>query len=390
MAEKMQWELGSQVMASLAAKAVLAVAVLLSGTLLLQAAQAQQPPRQKFTVSLSETLAASDSVSKGLSLKKSVADSVAAKDAASKGVEKPIPKSIAAKVTIKDSIRKTFVPGVHEVSRSVFEQVAVKDMAKGPSMAAIAESLKVDELPLLSGSVVPPAAPQLSVPEGQKMLTFHSDRNDSVTIAFLSSSAGTYKIDIKNVKGDTVATFAGAMAQGENQVKWTGADSQGKAAPSGTYTYYITARNDSGTRSAPSGGDGKIVVAGADAETPAAPGRLDLTQIPFMELLPIALPVVAVGGVVAFLVSKKRNKKLVLYLPPDAAPVIEDIREKYPGATVEDFMGHGEQGSSRYMGVIIDSKESNDDWLSGIIAKAKQLAGVDSISLSYRGKMRSV
>jgi hypothetical protein len=132
------------------------------------------------------------------------------------------------------------------------------------------------------------------------------------------------------------------------------------------------------------------VVAGADAETPAAPGRLDLTQIPFMELLPIALPVVAVGGVAAFLVSKKRNKKLVLYLPPDAAPVIEDIRQKYPGATVEDFMGHGEQGSSRYMGVIIDSKESNDDWLSGIIAKAKQLAGVDSISLSYRGKMRSV
>ncbi|UVS69396.1 FlgD immunoglobulin-like domain containing protein [Nitrososphaera viennensis] len=388
-------ELGNQ-MASLAAKAVLAIAVILSGALLLQAAHAQQPPgnNKKFAVALSEMLVTADAASKGFSMKKSVSDNVSVKDATSKSVEKPIRKSIVTKVTIKDSIRKTLVHDIH-VSRSMFEQFSLKDTVKGPSVAAIAESLRVRERPLLSGAVLPPAPPHLSVlgggEGGQK--TFHSDRDDSVAIAFHSSSAGTYRVDIENAAGDTVATLTGAMVAGENQVKWTGVDLEGKAAPSGTYTYYITAKNGSGTRSAPSGGDGKIVVAadGDGSGVPIFPGRQDL-QIPFMELLPIALPVAAAGGVAAaFLISKMRKKKLVLYLPPDAAPVIDDIRQKYPGATVEDYMSPSEQSPSRYMGVVIaDSKESNDEWISGIIAKAKQLAGVDSINLSYRGKMRSV
>jgi hypothetical protein len=370
---------------------MLAIAALLSWALILQAAHAQQSPLgKKLTVALSETLAVADGASKGFSLNESVTDKVTVSDATVKSVEKPTPRSIATKVTI-DSIRKNIVHATHKVSMHIFEQVWVTDRAEGPSVVAVKESLAVRERPLLSGAILPPAPPQLTVPGGGQQ-TFDSERDDSVEIAFHSSSAGTYKVDIKNAAGDAVATIAGTMVAGENQVNWTGVDSQGKAAPADTYTYYITAKNGMGVRSAPSGGDGKIVVrvAGAGAAAPAFPSRQDL-EIPFIELLPIALPVAAAGGAGVFLVSRRMKKKLVLYLPPDAAPVIDDIRQRYPSATVEDYMSPGEQGSSRYMGVVIaDSKESGDEWIMGIIAKAKELARVDSINVSYKGKMRSV
>ncbi|AIF83614.1 flagellar hook capping protein [Candidatus Nitrososphaera evergladensis SR1] len=400
--EKFLWEPGSPMTiplpppsSPLAAKAALAIAILLSWALLLQTAHAQQPGsgnNKKFTVALSETLAITDAASKELSMKKSITDKTTIKDATAKSVEKPTHRSIATKVTIKDSIRKNLVPAVHKLSRSISEQILVTEKARGPSVVAVKESVGIRDRALLSGAILPPTPPQLTILEaGQK--TFRSDRDDSVAIEFHSSSAGTYKVDIENAAGGTVATLAGAMAAGENQIKWTGTDSQGKAAPSGTYTYYITARNDQGTRNAPSGGDGKIVVAGDEvAGSSVFPGRQDLEKIPFMESLPIVvLPIAAAAaGAAAFLISK-RKKRLVLYLPPDAAPVIDDIKQKYPQATVEDYMGPGEQGSSRYMGVVIsNSIESDDEWISGIIAKAKELAGVDSINLSYRGKIKSV
>jgi hypothetical protein len=78
-------------------------------------------------------------------------------------------------------------------------------------------------------------------------------------------------------------------------------------------------------------------------------------------------------------------------LPVAASDVIGEIQQKYPSATVEDFIEPGEGGSKLYKGVKIENPgEEDENWFTEVINKAKRLAGVDSVNVSYRGKVRAV
>jgi hypothetical protein len=283
--------------------------------------------------------------------------------------------------------------GSGKVARSVSDEVAIDERLRArdrearpeppaPSLyeRSIADSLGVEERMFLSGSVVPPSAPELIVPGSRQ--SFNMESAEAAVITFISSSSGTYRIDVENDAGERVAAISGQMAAGENNARWPGTDRGGDPVPDGTYTYYITANNDVGTRTPPAGGDGTILVSGAPAqETPAA---VDWT--PYA----VIAPVLAAGGAGAFLFSRRRNR-LVVYLPAGAAPVIEEIRERYPRAEVGEYVSPHEDGSEVVKGVSIPSpRQSDEEWFGDIIRRAKELAGVDSINISHRGRVHPV
>jgi hypothetical protein len=246
---------------------------------------------------------------------------------------------------------------------------------------SMGESLAVDERVFLSGSIVPPSAPQLIVSGGQA--AFNMESAQVAVITFVSSSTGNYRIAIANDAGETVATLSGQMAIGENNARWNGDGPAGQPVQDGTYTYFITANNDVGTRTPPRGGDGTIVVSGAP-EAQSQGAAIDWTTFA------IIVSVVAAGGAGAFLFSRRRNK-LVVYLPAGAAPVIDEIRERYPGAAIEEYVTPHDGGTELIKGVAIPGPKADDqEWFSDIIRRAKELAGVDSINISHRGKVRPV
>lgn len=243
------------------------------------------------------------------------------------------------------------------------------------------ESIAVDERMFLSGSIVPPSAPQLIVSGGE--MSFNMQSAEVAVITFVSSSSGNYRIAIVNDAGETVATLSGQMAAGENNARWAGNGPEGRPVPDGTYTYFITANNDVGTRTPPRGGDGTIVVSGAP-EVQAQGAPADWTAFV------IIVSVIAAGATGAFLFIRRRNK-LVVYLPAGAAPVIDEIRERYPRAAVEEYVTPHDGGTELIKGVAIPGPKADDEeWFGDIIRRAKELAGVDSINISHKGKIRPV
>ncbi len=280
-----------------------------------------------------------------------------------------------------------------KVARSVSDELSIEEKAKRdrdrmqeppaePRLEerSVTDGFGIEESVFLSGSIVPPAPPQLSASGGQQM--FNMESAEAAVITFISSSSGTYGIAIEDEAGERVATVSGQMAEGENNARWTGADSKGEPVPDGTYTYFITANNDVGTRAPPGEGDGTIVVSGSPAVEAQAP--VDWT------LYAIIVPVAAAGGTGALLFSRRRNK-LIVYLPAGATPVIDEIRERYPRAAIEEYVSPHDGGSELIKGVAIpDPKSSDEEWFGDIIKRAKELAGVDSINISHKGKVRPV
>lgn len=244
---------------------------------------------------------------------------------------------------------------------------------------SVSDGFAVEERMFLAGSVVPPSAPELIVSGGRQ--SFNMESAEAAVITFISSSSGTYRIDIENDAGERVASISGQMVAGENNARWAGTDLAGKPVTDGTYTYYITANNDVGTRTPPVGGDGTILVSGAPEQASA-----QVDWAPYM----IIVLVLAAAGMGVFLFTRRRNR-LVVYLPAGAAPVIDEIRERYPHAEVGEYVDPREGGAEMVKGVAIQSPRSSDEeWFGDIIRRAKELAGVDSINICHKGKVRPV
>jgi hypothetical protein len=245
---------------------------------------------------------------------------------------------------------------------------------------SVSDGFAVEERMFLAGSVVPPSAPELVVSGGRQ--SFNMESAEAAVITFISSSSGTYRIDIENDAGERVASVSCQMTAGENNARWAGTDLAGKPVTDGTYTYYITANNDVGTRTPPAGGDGTILVSGAPEQEASA----SVNWMPYM----IIVPVLAAAGMGVFLFTRRRNR-LVVYLPAGAAPVIDEIRERYPRAEVGEYVDPREGGAEVMKGVAIQSPRSSDEeWFGDIIRRAKELAGVDSINICHKGKVRPV
>jgi hypothetical protein len=228
----------------------------------------------------------------------------------------------------------------------------------------------------ISGLVVPPSAPEISV-TSPPILQVTPDQDADIT--FHSTTSGTYSISIKNDdSGEVVATVDGKMNLGANSASWDGKDEKGNMAAGGSYSYYIRAQGAGGVREPPAEGDGAIVVVGA-------PKALGEVQIPTDTSYLLILPIVGAAGVASFLFLR-RKKPLTFYLPDEASAVIEDIQSRYPDATVEDYVETTEEGIRRFKGVTIRNAEADDEWLEEVAGKAKKLAGVDSLNVNYKGK----
>jgi hypothetical protein len=77
----------------------------------------------------------------------------------------------------------------------------------------------------------------------------------------------------------------------------------------------------------------------------------------------------------------------ILYVPVEAADVIEDVSQKYPNMTVEDCSGffHGKQ--RQYKKITIWSQGIDSLWLDAVVARTKELAAVEFVTVVSGGMM---
>lgn len=81
----------------------------------------------------------------------------------------------------------------------------------------------------------------------------------------------------------------------------------------------------------------------------------------------------------------------ILYLPGEAAEIIEEISEKYSNMTVEDCKGFFHGGVQRgYKKVTIWSQGIDSLWFNAIIASIKELAKVEFVPIVSGGIMYSI
>ena len=211
--------------------------------------------------------------------------------------------------------------------------------------------------------------PEITITSSE-LLYVSADRGAEIT--FDSTTAGTYAVAIKSDDSDATQTIFGRMRAGANYVMWEGRDSSGSAVPDGTYTYFIMAENAGGAREPPSDGDGKIIV----TISPVL-ASIDIG------LLMIALTVVAASAALLFFILRKRS--ITIFLPVEAVAVVGDIRDRYPRASVADYIETEEGGAKRYIGITIPQGADNE-WLEEIATRTKEIAKVDSVNLRYRGR----
>lgn len=356
------------------------IVIFLSSILATSAAHAQGAPPQ-VNVALSDSLSVSDAVTVSLSkVSRSISDSLSVGDSTALNKATAIKRQPDDTLSVKDATTKRY-----HAFRFAFEDLSIQDpmSVKGPSAISISEPIQVSDSIELSGALAPRAEPIITV-QSVPAITFSPDGDgidDVAVMEFDSTARGTYVLEIRDAQDETVASIEGAMVSGRNSVTWDGNDSSGESVSAGTYTYYISARNDGGVRDPPRNGDGTLVVAGpASSQT-----GIQLNYAAIVAAVAVA------GGGAGFMIFWRRRKELVLYLPAAASEVIGEIKQKYPGATVEDFVEQEQDGSKLYKGVKIENPEEDDEsWLNEVINKAKELAGVDSLNVSYKGKVRAV
>lgn len=256
--------------------------------------------------------------------------------------------------------------------RSASDSINLDDVQqselRAPVQAPVESEMQMTvELPADTVSVSTP--PEITITSSE-LLYVSADRGAEIT--FDSTTAGTYAVAIKSDDSDATQTIFGRMQAGANYVMWEGRDSSGSAVPDGTYTYFIMAENAGGAREPPSDGDGKIIVTISPV----------LASID-MGLLMIALTVVAASAALLFFILRKRS--ITIFLPVEAKAVVDDITDRYPRASVADYIETEEGCGKRYIGITIP-KGADNEWLEEIATRTKEIAKVDSVSLRYRGR----
>jgi hypothetical protein len=77
----------------------------------------------------------------------------------------------------------------------------------------------------------------------------------------------------------------------------------------------------------------------------------------------------------------------ILYLPAEAAAVVEDVSQKYPNMTIEDCAGFFHGGQRLYKKVTIWSQGIDSLWMDAVIARTKELASVQFVNVVSGGMM---
>ena len=77
----------------------------------------------------------------------------------------------------------------------------------------------------------------------------------------------------------------------------------------------------------------------------------------------------------------------ILYLPAEAAAVVEDVSQKYPNMTIEDCAGFFHGNQRLYKKVTIWSQGIDSLWMDAVIARTKELASVEFVNVVAGGMM---
>jgi hypothetical protein len=81
----------------------------------------------------------------------------------------------------------------------------------------------------------------------------------------------------------------------------------------------------------------------------------------------------------------------ILYLPGEAAEVVEEVSQKYYNMTSEDCVGYFHDGVKReYKKITIWSQGIDSLWFNAIIARIKEVAKVDQVPIVSGGIMYSI
>ncbi|HLG37650.1 MAG TPA: hypothetical protein VI338_05910 [Nitrososphaera sp.] len=77
----------------------------------------------------------------------------------------------------------------------------------------------------------------------------------------------------------------------------------------------------------------------------------------------------------------------ILYIPFEAKAVVDEVGQKYTNSTVEDCVGFFHNTQRHYKKVTIWSQGIDSLWLNAIVARTKELAGVEFVTLVSGGMM---
>ncbi len=77
----------------------------------------------------------------------------------------------------------------------------------------------------------------------------------------------------------------------------------------------------------------------------------------------------------------------ILYLPSEAKTVVDEVSQKYANCTVEDCVGFFHGAQRHYKKVTIWSQGVDSLWLNAVVARTKELAGVEFVTLVSGGMM---
>ena len=81
----------------------------------------------------------------------------------------------------------------------------------------------------------------------------------------------------------------------------------------------------------------------------------------------------------------------ILYLPSEAAEIVEEVSQKYCNMTSEDCTGFFHDGIKRnYKKLTIWSQGIDSLWFNAIIARIKEVAKVEQVPIVSGGMMYSV
>jgi hypothetical protein len=296
-------------------------------------------------------------------------------------------RSAEDSIAITDALGNVFA----NYPRHISDKIGIKDIDNGGSQQlslkktsapiALGSQLRVTEQISSSGMAAIPSLPKITV-TSPAMLQVSSDQKAEIT--FDSTAAGTYSIAIIGESGaHDSQTLRGQMQVGGNSVTWDGKKASGELAPAGHYTYFIAAMGNGGIRHPPQNGDGSILVLG-----PAQSSEISIPSLDSSLFLPLIISF-AVAAAGLFIISRKRRKSLTIYLSTEAASVVvDDVKETYPQAVVEDYIEPTNEGAKRYVGITIpDPKDGNNEWQSEVAEKVKEIAGMDTVRLMSKGKV---
>lgn len=79
----------------------------------------------------------------------------------------------------------------------------------------------------------------------------------------------------------------------------------------------------------------------------------------------------------------------ILYLPAEAEAiaVVDEVGQKYSNSTIEDCIGFFHGAQRKYKKVTIWSQGIDSLWLNALVARIKELAGVEYVTLVSGGMM---